>query len=35
MLPLLSYTVRDTLLIKLFNIGAALLVGGLAYWFGW
>ncbi len=35
MMPLLSYTVRDTLLIKTFNIGAALLVGGLAYWIGW
>ena len=35
MLPLLSYTIRDTLLIKVFNIGAALLVGGLAYWIGW
>ena len=35
LLPLLSYTVRDTLLIKIFNIGAALLVGGLTYWIGW
>ncbi|MDZ7291348.1 MAG: arsenic efflux protein [candidate division KSB1 bacterium] len=35
MLPLLSYTIRDALLIKVFNIGAALLAGGLAYWFGW
>lgn len=35
MLPLLSYTVRDTLLIKVFNIGAALLVGGVTYWLGW
>ncbi len=35
MLPLLSYTVRDTLLIKAFNVGAALLVGGVAYWLGW
>jgi hypothetical protein len=35
MLPLLSYTVRDTVLIKVFNVGAALLVGGIAYWLGW
>lgn len=35
MLPLLSYTIRDTILIKLFNIGAALLVGGVAYLGGW
>jgi hypothetical protein len=35
MLPLLSYTVRDTVLIKAFNVGAALLVGGITYWFGW
>jgi hypothetical protein len=35
MLPLLSYTIRDTVLIKLFNMGAALVVGGLAYWAGW
>ncbi len=34
MLPLLSYTIRDTFLIKIFNIGAALLVGGFAYWIG-
>jgi hypothetical protein len=34
LLPLLSYSIRDTLLIKIFNIGAALLVGGLAYWLG-
>ena len=35
MLPLLSYTVRDSLLIKAFNMGAALLIGGMAYWIGW
>lgn len=35
LLPLLSYTVRDTMLIKVFNIGAALLVGYIAYWLGW
>ena len=35
MLPLLSYTIRDSILIKAFNVGAALLVGGLAYWAGW
>jgi len=34
-LPLLSYTVRDSLLIKGFNICAAFLVGGIAYWIGW
>ena len=35
MLPLLSYTIRDTMLIKIFKIGAALLVGGLFYLVGW
>jgi hypothetical protein len=35
MLPLLSYTVRDAVLIKLFNVGAALAVGGFAYAMGW
>lgn len=35
MLPLLSYTIRDSLLIKVFNLGAALLVGGAAYSLGW
>jgi hypothetical protein len=35
MLPLLSYTIRDSFLIKAFNVAAALLVGGLAYWAGW
>ena len=35
MLPLVSYTIRDTLLIKIFNIGAALLVGGIAFGMGW
>jgi hypothetical protein len=35
MLPLLSYTVRDSLLIKVFNVGAALLIGGSAYLLGW
>jgi hypothetical protein len=35
MLPLLSYTIRDTLLVKAFNIGIALLVGGGAYCMGW
>ncbi|MCA9735703.1 MAG: arsenic efflux protein [Deferribacteres bacterium] len=35
MLPLLSYTIRDSLLIKLFNVVAALMVGGAVYWFGW
>lgn len=33
-LPLLSYTVRDTLLIKSFNIAFALIIGGAAYWMG-
>jgi hypothetical protein len=35
MLPLLSYTIRDTLLVKMFNMSAALMVGGIAYWIGW
>jgi hypothetical protein len=35
MLPLVSYTIRDTLLIKIFNISAALLVGGSTYLIGW
>ncbi len=35
MLPLVSYTIRDTLLIKIFNISAALLVGGFTYLIGW
>jgi hypothetical protein len=35
MLPLLSYTIRDTLLIKVFNISAAFIVGGLTYLIGW
>ncbi len=35
MLPLLSYTVRDSILIKAFNLAAAFLVGGSAYWLGW
>jgi hypothetical protein len=35
MLPLVSYTIRDTLLIKIFNISAALLVGGSTYLVGW
>jgi len=35
MLPLLSYTVRDSLLIKLFNALAALIVGGIVYLLGW
>jgi len=35
LLPLLSYTIRDTLLIKVFNISAALLVGGFTYLIGW
>jgi len=34
-LPLLSYSVRDTLLVKLFNVAAALLIGGAAYAVGW
>jgi len=35
MLPLVSYTIRDTLLIKIFNISAAILVSGLTYMIGW
>ncbi|KAA3609228.1 MAG: selenocysteine protein [Calditrichaeota bacterium] len=35
MLPLLSYTMKDALLIKIFNIGAALVVGGTVYLAGW
>ncbi|MCB0276353.1 MAG: arsenic efflux protein [Calditrichaeota bacterium] len=34
LLPLLSYSFRDSVLIKLFNVIAALLVGGLAYALG-
>jgi len=35
LLPLLSYSLRDTMLIKLFNVIAALIVGGIAYGLGW
>jgi len=35
MLPLLSYTIRDTVLINLFNVGVAMLVSGVAYLLGW
>jgi len=35
LLPLLSYSLRDTMLIKLFNVIAALIVGGVAYGLGW
>jgi hypothetical protein len=35
MLPLLSYTVRDSVLIKVFKACAALLVGGFVYLLGW
>lgn len=31
MLPLLSYTVKDSILIKLFNLGFGLLLGGVLY----
>jgi len=31
MLPLLSYTVKDSLLIKVFNIAFALIIGGIVY----
>jgi hypothetical protein len=35
MLPLLSYTVRDSVLIKLYKASAALLIGGSVYLLGW
>lgn len=35
MLPLLSYTLRDSVLIKLFNLAIGLGVGLIAYWLGW
>ena len=34
MLPLLSYTVKDSLLIKGFNLFYGLLIGGVLYWLG-
>lgn len=34
-LPLLSYSARDSLMIKVFNIAAAFLVGGGVYLMGW
>ncbi|MDZ7262216.1 MAG: selenocysteine protein, partial [candidate division KSB1 bacterium] len=34
MLPLLSYTVKDSILIKAFNLGFGLLVGGVLYALG-
>jgi len=34
MLPLLSYTIRDSLLIKLFNLVFGLFIGLMLYWFG-
>jgi hypothetical protein len=35
MLPLVSYTIKDTILIKVFNLCAALLIGSLTYLIGW
>ena len=35
MLPLLSYTVRDSVIIKLFNLAIGLGVGLVLYWLGW
>jgi hypothetical protein len=35
MLPLLSYTMRDAILIKVFKDCTALLVGGAVYLLGW
>jgi hypothetical protein len=34
MLPLLSYTVRDSVLIKLFNLAFALIIGAILYFIG-
>ncbi len=34
LLPLLSYSVRDTILVKLFNLGFGVLIGGGFYLFG-
>lgn len=34
-LPLVSYTIKDTILIKVFNLCAALLIGSLTYLIGW
>lgn len=35
MLPLLSYSIRDAALIKAFNVGVALITGGIFYLLGW
>ncbi|MFB0518437.1 MAG: putative manganese transporter [Acidobacteriota bacterium] len=35
LLPLLSYTVKDSIIIKLFNLAFGLLVGFIFYSFGW
>lgn len=35
MLPLLSYTVKDTVLIKLFNLAIGLTIGFALFLFGW
>jgi hypothetical protein len=35
MLPLLSYTLKDSILIKLFNLVFALIVGGIIFYLGY
>ena len=35
MLPLLSYTIKDSILIKILNLGFGLGVGLVLYWVGW